>query len=708
MDNTRPGNEAWVAYGNSVLRVRQLEDENNALRAQLKQQLQEQQQRHNADGESKLPVSTAPGLPQLDASAQSESAVPLDHYASLACEYHKLHSKHISLAAQHSGCRRQIEEANEKVRTAKKSVKEWRSYLDKRKTTSKDPPSTPAVPPVEHSTERDDTDSTPRAKLETDNHNRVHESESSRVPSSPPRTEERRMQVQYASARVTSSQTTVDEMQRQLIERSSSNAVPSSDDEPVFVSSRQLKRKIDGPAYAEPRAQRIKQEASSPAAAIELKSEPSGDRSDDVARSLTSDLDATETAVVTPRRPKSWDIVRPRATSEELARPIAPLNRSASSISLGDLETSDMRFGSIIKSELGHSGDRFAKVPNYKDLSLIPEHNRNRRTDVLRPISANLRSVTRPDRSPARPKPRQRRNAQLSKTADLSEDGCDGSSQVIEQGDRRKEPPADVSIAQVLSDPLEEMLNEPPPDETPDLRVMRDSIRTGQKTNALIPLTPISAMKPASPMKMKHPSRSAKSPVKRVNIAPPPAGLEEPSPPIRPEEEPLRLRDVRTLKMSDFKVNPKYLGSAFAFADTLRGRDQRRNLHVCSKPDCCGGALQKVIAMGGSCLSGKTDAEALEAYVGPNWRDFMSVQSSEKQKQVLTQAHAHCFANQHGKHRQAFTRRSTPPGLWRTDFPTTQEAADDRQKALEAEREAVNERHREAVHGGGRWIFRDE
>ena len=60
------------------------------------------------------------------------------------------------------------------------------------------------------------------------------------------------------------------------------------------------------------------------------------------------------------------------------------------------------------------------------------------------------------------------------------------------------------------------------------------------------------------------------------------------------------------------------------------------------------------------------------------------------------------------KHRQAFERRSTPPGFWRTDMPTTQEEEDDRAKAREMVKAKVEERWREAMREGGRWLFKDE
>lgn len=107
-------------------------------------------------------------------------------------------------------------------------------------------------------------------------------------------------------------------------------------------------------------------------------------------------------------------------------------------------------------------------------------------------------------------------------------------------------------------------------------------------------------------------------------------------------------------------------------------------------------------------MSGRTDAHALEAFIGPAWQALMGAKKPDEAKKLLQQAHAFCFANEHGKHKQAFERRSTPPGYWRADFPTTQEQATDRQTAEEMKRKEVEDRHREAMREGGRWMFRDE
>jgi hypothetical protein len=107
-------------------------------------------------------------------------------------------------------------------------------------------------------------------------------------------------------------------------------------------------------------------------------------------------------------------------------------------------------------------------------------------------------------------------------------------------------------------------------------------------------------------------------------------------------------------------------------------------------------------------MSGKTDLQALEAFLGPDHAAIMHGYDADRRKHTILQAHTHCFAEQCGKHRKAFERPKSPPGFWRTDFPTTQEMADDRRAGLQMEIQEIEARYREAMRDGGKWIFRDE
>jgi hypothetical protein len=82
--------------------------------------------------------------------------------------------------------------------------------------------------------------------------------------------------------------------------------------------------------------------------------------------------------------------------------------------------------------------------------------------------------------------------------------------------------------------------------------------------------------------------------------------------------------------------------------------------------------------------------------------------SSEERQELVLQARTKKMAKETGKHREAYERRTTPPGFWRVDFPTTQEQQEDRQRVTEQEKAIVQERWLDAHRRGGRWIFRDE
>lgn len=190
--------------------------------------------------------------------------------------------------------------------------------------------------------------------------------------------------------------------------------------------------------------------------------------------------------------------------------------------------------------------------------------------------------------------------------------------------------------------------------------------------------------------------------------------------PSRNRQEPLRQRPLQSLLLENFKVNPKYnQGVNYAFSETVRGRERRRCLPGCTRPECCGDVFRKSIQIGGLPLapgsgssrggasSEEEDTRLLEEYLGAS-RGELATMTKEDREEMLLQARTKQFADKHGRHRQAYERRRTPPGFWRTDMPTTQEMEADREEANRIERTKVEERYREAIRPGGRWIFADE
>ncbi|KXT05938.1 hypothetical protein AC578_355 [Pseudocercospora eumusae] len=617
-----------------------------------------------------------------------------DKYEVLGRKFADLQASYASLQSEHAPCYQQIEHAKAKAEAArmkaveyKNGAKAWKAYAEHQDLQRK---SDSASKPTQ--TEKVHQKSTDKNGDRSGNEDAcagAAKTCTTGVPEGAHSEDELPEEPQLIDARVPSSQTTIVPSSDDDPKQSKENGM-SSDFEPIFVSARCLKRKRGrSPAGTPPR--RIKQEHQSPINIIELSSDPiaaAGLAHQSSVNSTYSDLDRPLIPIITPRIPRRVQDLQARATSEEARRPMPRLNRNSSSRSDGGLVDQTSRF----EPDEAGSNSRATRLLHQKAGGCATERpSRTARLsgrgtiEALQQISPNVPIVPRSKDSAAKAKTKAKRTGPASH-AELLSEASDISSQVSS----RLSKPQPVSAVEA-EDQLEDMLNEPATERTPTL--LKKPPQRNQQAAASTHLpTPVSGVKRRSPLKRR-------SPVKGNNDSPPP---------IDPEDEPLRLRDVRSLKLDDFKINPKYQGTDHAFADTLRGRDQRRGLHACTRADCCGGALAKVIAMGGNALSGKTDEQALDMYLGPQWRDIFSKFNAQKRKETITQAHAHCFANQHGKHRQAFERRSTPPGFWRTDFPTTQEEEEDRKKAQEMERRTVEERYREAIAGGGRWIFRDE
>ncbi|KAF2205408.1 hypothetical protein GQ43DRAFT_15439 [Delitschia confertaspora ATCC 74209] len=171
----------------------------------------------------------------------------------------------------------------------------------------------------------------------------------------------------------------------------------------------------------------------------------------------------------------------------------------------------------------------------------------------------------------------------------------------------------------------------------------------------------------------------------------------------------LRSKPLNELRVSDFKPNPMFNhGYSYAFSETVRNRDARACLPGCTKPDCCGSAF-RALAVTAPPLSSSQEEELLEDFLGDIYDpDCISKMRDDEKAELVLQARTRHMAAKHGKHKQAYERRTTPPGFWRADFPTTQEEREDRERANQIERTMVQERWGEAMRKGGRWMFRDE
>lgn len=183
----------------------------------------------------------------------------------------------------------------------------------------------------------------------------------------------------------------------------------------------------------------------------------------------------------------------------------------------------------------------------------------------------------------------------------------------------------------------------------------------------------------------------------------------------RPEEEPLATRPVSRLSLDDFRINPDYNnGLDYAYRDVVRGREKRKCLAGCTDPSCCGKGFRALAEIATPIRDNLTPAQReeedklLTEFLGRDTARLTKHMGKEERRETLIKAKTRELANKHGKHRHAYERRKSPPGFWRADFPTTQEEAEDREKAKVFESDLVQKRYEEAMRGGGKWIFKDQ
>ncbi|KAL2825412.1 DNA repair protein endonuclease SAE2/CtIP C-terminus-domain-containing protein [Aspergillus cavernicola] len=180
---------------------------------------------------------------------------------------------------------------------------------------------------------------------------------------------------------------------------------------------------------------------------------------------------------------------------------------------------------------------------------------------------------------------------------------------------------------------------------------------------------------------------------------------------MMPDDEPYRARPAHRLGLEHFRINPEFNnGLNFAYNEVVRRKNERKCAGGCTRPGCCG---EKFLAMARFGIptntSGKemNDQEILEEYLGDDKQAFHGLSPKERED-LLVKAKVRVFSNRFGRHRHRHHRAGTPPGFWRTDMPGTQEMEEDREEAQKVERDKVNERYREAMRPGGRWVFADE
>ena len=269
-----------------------------------------------------------------------------------------------------------------------------------------------------------------------------------------------------------------------------------------------------------------------------------------------------------------------------------------------------------------------------------------------------------------------------------------------------------------------ENLNVPQRTEQKKSRTPSRDIRPSRKSPPRLPRHLGSSSK-ATPTtsKVKKPTTYTKKPVPPALATLDLTSSDEP-PPILPDDEPLRSRPVHRLRREDFKINPSAnQGIGYAYREVVRKRRERRCLPNCDRPDCCGDAFKRLIDIAGpfprqnrglfesappddQCSKEGYDYSMLKSYMGDNFHAW-SRMSEEEKKEEWGRAQVWDLGHRFGKHK-ATGRQRTPPGYWKVDVDSTQEAKEQREEADKMAREEVAERWREAMRPGGIWKFADE
>ncbi|CAD0024333.1 unnamed protein product [Aureobasidium pullulans] len=622
-----------------------------------------------------------------------QSGAP-EGYVTIA-RYNELLLKHEALRKAFHEYRKEAEDrsskAAQKIRESKDTVRKWKDYIDKKlakqalRDANRDFENQDFATPraVQSNLENiEDALALPHPALEVVRN-------TSAAPSHSP-----------THSRITSSQTTEGEAR--------SSSLAHSDDAPIVVSAKALKRKRDSPKK-DSQAYKIKNEL--------LSSSPHNSRTPlpTLFRTETSDLDVyREQPLPLPqlrkpnfighplsqaplRQSADRDMETVRRTAEQFETPTA--NRRSKACSPVDEPAPN-------PDESGNSFESQLSDSTVKTVKTEPGLSKSRENMMVRTISKSVGpQESRPHVGPLQTLSPNTPNLPRTKDGDNTARG-------FKKPRVDDETPKAVGTGR-LSGLLEG--TSPQVDRTilsprsaPAIRRQREWL-----DNAV-----------TKELEKHEVSRSVERPVSRITRTvrdrpiPRPAVVrynsklataEEPGP-ILPEHEPLRARPLQRLNLDDFKVNPKYSGSlGFAYRESVRKREEKKCLPGCTKEECCG-AIRRFIAAGGlpQDTSLTDDELTLQGYLGSAYATSIHKATAEERQNMLIEARAKAFANRHGKHREKFQRNPSPPGFWRAEMPSTQEMEEDRAEADKMDRQRVEERWRDAMRGGGRYMFRDE
>ncbi|KAJ9641876.1 hypothetical protein H2199_005089 [Coniosporium tulheliwenetii] len=705
----------------------QLQRENERLREEIKTlKLQVVGTLHPTVDGTKERGSSAEPNDAVEPRSSSEATIPTQEATVPYRDYHELTVKYNQCSEQMEAYRHAHRVLTEKYRASKERVKQFDTWYRRSKEKSVRPERTPAGTPTAGSfvpisageVTLSDNDLTPRASLRSTVYSDLPQAATDReeqiavdsrlddrAPAGPRAL--RNNDEREASGNPSSSQTTQDDVEREAPQEDvvEKNAT-TDEDAPVVVSARPVKRKR--PASKGGSGIHIREDAEqpgdTPSRPVRIKDEPPsspivlGEASRPLTRTETLDLDSPGTDSDTPRKRRMRELLRQSQHGSFRSGLLDKLRHERSN----SLPVST-------QSQL-HRAD----VPQGVPPAVVAPRGLGRcdsdPTDMLDERAINeLMHTDVPESRDSPSYTSYKRHDKGSKWIHLVSEDSDVREKAPSSDDTKtKSLAAKAESHQRLSALLEGQSSE-------NGSVSFD--RTQTTKNIKRNQSPLTATKPSSKSPASNRTRQGQFIVSK------PAQNDTRVSPVesnRRDAERLRNRPLEQLNLSDFKINPRYnQGEAFLFVDAVRGRDARRCLPGCTRPECCGGVFRAMAEAGGGAdlarglwdsSQDEDDDERLLRYLMGDLYDRQTVaeMSAEEKQELLVQARTRLLADRHGKHRHAFERSKTPPGYWRTDMPTTQEIEEDRQKAKQYERERVEMMYAEALRGGGAWTFRDE
>lgn len=646
---------------------------------------------------------------------EAESSLKTPDGFVTAAQYNELLLKHEALQRTYHEYRKEAEgralKAAQKIREAKETVRKWKDYIDKKLAKQ-------ALREANREFENQGF-ATPRAVQS--NLENVEDAlalpnpaldivrNTSAAPTHSP-----------THSRITSSQTTEGEAR--------SSSLAHSDDTPIVVSAKALKRKRNSPKK-DSQAYKIKNEL--------LSSSPHNSRTPvpTLFRTETSDLDVyrDQPPLQQPklnlerhplsraplRQSEDRDLETTRRSFDYPATPTvngAPVIHSSSgedaevAIDDGaDAYGDDARLSdSTVKTEPG-SGSASKRRKNMLVRTVsksVGPHNSRPQSGPLHDLSPNTPTLPRTSAAPVASGKKLDHSRGAAAVHVVSEDG---------ENARRgfKKPRIDDSTLKAVgTGRLNGLLEGTSPQVDRTILSPRSAPATRRQREPLDDTSSRDSEKQAV-------TRSAERPASRITRtvrdkpAPRAAALRcietDDSEEILPEHEPLRARPLHRLNLDDFRVNPNTGGQlGYAYRESVRKREEKKCLPGCTREECCG-AIRRFIAAGGlpQDTSLTDDELTLQGYLGAGYASTIHKATAQERQNMLIEARAKAFADLHGKHREIWQRPQSPPGFWRTDMPTTQELEQDWEEARKRDRQKVEERWREAMRGG-RYVFRDE